>query len=159
MVGDLAIFMVQNDLNAGNIAEKGKNLDFPDSVVSYFEGMMGQPQDGFPADIQNVVLKGKTPITCRPGELLKPIDFDEAAEQMKPFCPEPQMRDIVSYCLYPSVLKDYYAQLNEYSDLSCLDTPVFFNGLKPGEVTEVEIEDGKTIIIKFVGVGESSEDS
>jgi len=158
MVGDLAIFMVQNDLDAGNIVEKGEKLAFPDSVVSYFEGMMGQPQDGFPEDIQKIVLKGAKPITCRPGELLEPIDFDDIANQMKPFCLEPEMRDIVSYCLYPSVLKSYYAQAQEYSDLSNLETPVFFNGMTPGETTTVEIEAGKILIIKLNGIGEINED-
>ena len=158
MVGDLAIFMVQNDLTAENIVEKGKNLAFPDSVVSYFEGMMGQPQDGFPEDIQEIVLKGTKPITCRPGELLEPIDFDEVANQMKPFCPKPEMRDIVSYCLYPNVLKSFYGQSQEYSDLSNLDTPIFFNGLTPGETTAVEIESGKVLIIKLNGIGELNEE-
>ena len=76
VVGDLAIFMVQNDLTPENIVEKGANIDFPDSTVSYFEGMMGQPEGGFPQDIQKVVLKGKKAITCRPGELLPPEDFE-----------------------------------------------------------------------------------
>jgi len=158
MVGDMAIFMVQNDLDADNLVEKGENLAFPDSVVSYFEGMMGQPQDGFPADIQDIVLKGRKPITCRPGELLEPIDFKEAADQMKPFCPDPAKRDIVSYCLYPNVLKSFYTQAQEYSDLSNLDTPVFFNGLTIGETTEVEIEAGKTLVIKLNGIGEINEE-
>jgi len=159
MVGDMAIFMVQNDLNAENIVEKGKNYDFPDSVVSYFEGMMGQPQGGFPKDIQEVVLKGKKPITCRPGELLPPVDFDEVAKQMQPFCPEPTMQDIVSYCLYPNVLKNYFTRAQDNSALSTLDTAVFFNGLQIGETTEVEIEDGKTLIIKLVNIGEINEDN
>ncbi|MCL2200380.1 MAG: pyruvate carboxylase [Oscillospiraceae bacterium] len=159
MVGDLAIFMVQNDLDAGNIAAKGKNLAFPDSVVSYFEGMMGQPQGGFPKDIQEAVLKDKKPISVRPGELLPEINFEEIRQEMHRFCPKPTMRDVVSYCLYPNVLKNYYNHLSEYSALSSLDTPVFFNGLQAGETTSVEIEDGKTLIIKLIGVGELDEDN
>src|SRR5699024_7910011 len=71
-VGDMAIFMVQNDLNKDNIYEKGKDMAFPDSIVSYFEGMMGQPVGGFPKDLQKIVLKDKEPIRNRPGELLPP---------------------------------------------------------------------------------------
>jgi len=159
MVGDMAIFMVQNDLDANNIVEKGQNLSFPDSVVSYFEGMMGQPQHGFPADIQEIVLKGKTPITCRPGELLPPINFEETVIQMQPFCPNPTNRDIVSYCLYPNVLKSYFTHEQEYSDLSNLLTPVFFNGMNPGDTTEVEIEPGKKLLIKLIGFGGLNEDN
>ena len=159
MVGDMAIFMVQNDLTADNLIEKGKNLTFPDSVVSYFEGMMGQPQDGFPADIQNIVLKGKTPITCRPGEHLKPINFDEVAKEMASFCPEPNMQDIVSYCLYPNVIRDFYKYAQEYSDLSPLDTPVFLYGMKPGDITEVEIDQGDTYVIKMINIGDLNQDN
>ena len=72
LVGDLAIFMVKNDLTPDNIVEKGQSLAFPDSSIAYFEGMMGQPVGGFPKDIQNIVLKDKKPITVRPGELLEP---------------------------------------------------------------------------------------
>jgi len=160
MVGDMAIFMVQNGLDASNIVEKGRNLAFPDSVVNYFEGMMGQPQGGFPTDIQEIVLKGKKPITGRPGEHLPPVDFDKIKEEMASFSPtEPNMQDIVSYCLYPRVLKDYLTHKQEYSDLSVLDTPVFFNGLTPGAATEVEIADGKTLFISLNNIGELDEEN
>jgi len=154
MVGDLAILMVQNDVTSENIVEKGKSLAFPDSVVSYFSGMMGQPQGGFPKDIQEVVLKGKKAITGRPGEALPPVDFDAVKAEMQSFCKNPSMQDIVSYCLYPKVLKDYFAHQQEYADLSAMDSPVFFNGMAPGQTTRIDIEDGKTLMIKLVSIGE-----
>ena len=104
MVGDLAIFMTQNNLTPETIVEKGEGLAFPDSVVSYFSGMMGQPANGFPKDLQRVVLKGKEPITCRPGELLEPVDFEEKKKEMASFTKDPSWRAVLSYCLYPKVL-------------------------------------------------------
>ncbi|MCL2578574.1 MAG: pyruvate carboxylase [Oscillospiraceae bacterium] len=159
MVGDFAIFMLQNNLDAQNITEKGKHLSYPDSVVSYFSGRMGQPQGGFPKDLQAVVLKGKEPITGRPGQHLAPADFEKVAEQMKPFCPDPTMRDIVAYCLYPKVVEAFYAHRRKYSDLSTLDTPVFYNGLAPGGATEVEIEEGKILLIHLVMIGDIEDDN
>ncbi|MCL1862690.1 MAG: pyruvate carboxylase [Defluviitaleaceae bacterium] len=159
MVGDFAIFMTQNHLTPENIVQKAKNLAFPDSVVSYFSGMMGQPQGGFPKDLQDIVLKGKPAITCRPGEHLAPLDFDDLKEKMSAFCPDPTMQDIVSYALYPKVLKDFYKHRAENSDLSILDTSVFFGGLRPGDFTEVEIEEGKTLLIKLVMIGDPDEDN
>jgi pyruvate carboxylase len=159
MVGDFAIFMTQNNLTPENIVEKAKNLAFPDSVVSYFSGMMGQPQGGFPKDLQEIVLKGAEAITCRPGEHLASVNFDEVAKEMQSFCPNPTMQDIVSYCLYPKVIKDFYAHRKENSDLSILDTPVFFGGLRPGEITEVEIEEGKTLLIRLVLIGDPDEEN
>ena len=101
MVGDLAIFMVQNELTPENIVERGEALTFPDSVVSYFKGMMGQPAWGFPEDLQKVVLKGEEPITCRPGELLEPVDFAAARREVEKFYPGASEQNIISWCLYP----------------------------------------------------------
>ncbi|MEG1166306.1 MAG: pyruvate carboxylase, partial [Oscillospiraceae bacterium] len=129
MVGDLAIFMVQNDLTPENIVERGEALTFPDSVVSYFKGMMGQPAWGFPEDLQKVVLKGEKPLTCRPGEILEPIDFDAIKQKITQFKPEPNMRDAISWCFYPKVLEDYWAHKKEYGYLMRMGSHVFFNGM------------------------------
>lgn len=154
VVGDLAIFMVKNGLNKDNILEKGKNLTYPDSAVAYFKGMMGQPVGGFPADLQKIVLKGEEPITVRPGEILEPADFNEIANTISEYLhDEPNMRNILSYALYPKVYRDYLRHLFEYGDLSNLESHVFFYGLKEGETAEIEIEEGKILIVKLVGIG------
>ena len=158
MVGDMAIFMVQNDLTPENIVERGAALAFPDSVVSYFEGMMGQPAWGFPKDLQKVVLKGKEPITCRPGELLPPADFEAAREHLKKFVEEPTNRDVLSYILYPKVVEDYFKKREEYGYIVRLGSHVFFHGLAVGETNKVNIEDGKTLVIKYIGKGEADEE-
>ncbi|WZL72857.1 pyruvate carboxylase [Clostridiaceae bacterium 35-E11] len=154
MVGDMAIFMVQNDLTPGNILEKGKDMAFPDSVVSYFEGMMGQPVGGFPEDLQKIVLKGKEPITCRPGELLPPVDFDAIGKLLKEKHQiEPTMKEILSYALYPKVFEDYLKFIKEYGELSRMESDVFFEGLNEGETCEVEVAEGKIFVIKLVQIG------
>jgi len=159
MVGDLAIFMVQNNLTKDNIVEKGKDLTFPDSVVAYFKGLMGQPMGGFPPELQKVVLKGEEPISCRPGELLPPVDFEAVKAKLRDELGiEPTMKSVLSYCLYPRVVEEYLRHLDEHADLSRMDTHVFFLGLDPGETTELTIEDGKTLVIKYIGLGELNED-
>ncbi|KJS22630.1 MAG: pyruvate carboxylase [Clostridiaceae bacterium BRH_c20a] len=159
VVGDLAIFMVKNHLSKDNIIEKGKDLTFPDSAVSYFKGLMGQPMGGFPPELQEVVLKGEKQVTDRPGALLEPVDFKQIFEILKNKCShEFEMKDVLSYCLYPRVFEDYQKFLQEYDDLSRMTTHVFFEGLNPGETTEMTIEDGKTLLIKYVNLGEINED-
>ncbi len=159
MVGDLAIFMVQNDLTPDNIVERGKTLSFPDSSLSYFKGMMGQPAWGFPEDLQKVVLKGEEAITCRPGELLPAVNFAKVKKDLNKICHEkPTDRDVISWCLYPKVVEDYYKNQGEYGYISHLDTHVFFHGLAVGETTMVKIEDGKTLAIKYLGLGDQNED-
>ncbi len=161
MVGDLAIFMVQNNLTKENIVEKAAQLNFPDSSISYFSGMMGQPLGGFPKDLQKAVLKGIEPIDCRPGELLPPVDFDAVIEDVKKITGNSDLnyhRAAISSCLYPKVVEEYLRHRVEYDDLSHLESHVFFDGLAAGEMTEVEIEHGKTLIIKFVGLGDLNDD-
>ncbi len=156
MVGDMAIFMVQNNLTPENIVEKGKGLNFPDSVITYFKGMMGQPPHGFPKDLQKVILKGEEPITCRPGELLEPADFDAIREEIRPLCPHDHigMREIISYILYPKVVKEYWEHEKEFGYLMRMGSHVFFNGLAMGERNLVQIESGKTLSIRYVGLGD-----
>lgn len=154
MVGDLAIFMVKNDLTPENIVKKGKDLAFPDSTVAYFEGMMGQPVGGFPLDIQSMVLKDKKPITCRPGELLEPANFDQIAKLLEEkHNIIPSMREVLSYALYPKVYEEYLEFIKKYGDLSRMNSPVFFNGISQGEVCEVEVDEGQIFIIKLVNIG------
>lgn len=154
MVGDLSIFMVKNDLTPENIYEKGSNLAFPDSVVAYFKGMMGQPEFGFPKKLQDIVLKGESPITCRPGELLPHEDFDKISKTLEEkFGFKPEKRDIISYCLYPDVYESYIKFKNTYGDLSKLGSDIFFHGLYEGETCEVEVSEGKTMIIKLNSIG------
>ncbi len=160
MVGDLAIFMVQNGLTPENIVERGAALTFPDSVVSYFKGMMGQPAWGFPEDLQKVVLKGEEPITCRPGELLEPVDFQKVEAEMRAFMGDDpiNMRAILSYCLYPKVYEEYRRHRKEYGYIMRMGSHVFFNGMALGETNKINIEDGKTLVIKYLGLGDLNED-
>lgn len=132
MVGDLAIFMVQNDLTPENIVKRGEGLTFPDSVVSFFKGMMGQPIGGFPPELQKVVLKGEEPIHCRPGELLEPIDFEAARREVEKFEPNPSNRTVISWCLYPKVVEEFVRHRREYGYIMRMGSHVFFNGMAIG---------------------------
>ena len=158
VVGDLAIFMVQNDLTPENIVERGKALAFPDSVVSYFKGMMGQPTWGFPEDLQKVVLKGEEPITCRPGKLLPPVDFDRLEQEVRKFRNDPERKDLISYAMYPKVYEDFCRHRKEYGYITRMGSHVFFNGMALGETNKINIEDGKTLVIKYLGLGDHNDD-
>ncbi|MDR2940610.1 MAG: pyruvate carboxylase [Clostridiales bacterium] len=157
MVGDMAIFMVQNELSPSNIIEKADSLTFPDSVVSYFKGMMGQPAWGFPEGLQKAVLKGEEPITCRPGELLAPIDFDKARKEVEKIEANPNDRTVISWCLYPKVVEEFIRHREEYGYISRMSSNIFFNGMNVGETDKITIEDGKTIFIKYLGLGDLNE--
>ncbi|QIB69129.1 pyruvate carboxylase [Aminipila butyrica] len=152
-VGDMAIFMIQNDLTAENIYEKAADIDFPDSIVSYFEGMMGQPQGGFPEELQKLVLKGKKPITCRPGELLEPEDFEYIRKGLVDKLDlEGTDQEVLSYALYPKVFVDYVQSIRKDGDFRMMGSDIFFHGLAEGETCEIKIGEGKILVIKLVDV-------
>lgn len=153
-VGDMAIFMVQNDLTKDNIYEKAKDMAFPDSIVSYFKGMMGQPLGGFPEKLQQLVLKGEKPITCRPGELLEPEDLNKVREYLEiKYNREFNNKDLLSYVMYPKVYEDYLTHLGDQGDLSRMNSHVFFYGIKEGETCEVHIDEGKILVVKLLEIG------
>ncbi|HWL13604.1 MAG TPA: pyruvate carboxylase, partial [Ureibacillus sp.] len=159
VVGDMALFMVQNDLNEENIYTRGTTIDFPDSVVEFFQGYLGQPHGGFPVELQKVILKDREAITIRPGELLEPVDFKELEQTIEQkFGRSATKQDVLAYALYPKVFEQYVSAVNQFGDISVLDTPTFFYGLKLGEEIEVEIEKGKTLIIKLIEIGEPQHD-
>ncbi|MFZ0474398.1 MAG: pyruvate carboxylase [Halobacillus sp.] len=159
VVGDMALYMVQNGLNEDDVYERGDSLDFPDSVVEFFQGYLGQPYGGFPAELQRIVLKGRKPLQVRPGELLDPVDFNNLKETLfHSLDRQVTSFDMISYALYPKVFMDYQKFTEQYGDMSVLDTPTFFYGMRLGEEIEVEIEQGKTLIVKMVSIGEAQVD-
>jgi len=159
VVGDMALFMVQNDLTEENIFERGLTIDFPDSVVELFQGYLGQIPGGFPQELQKVILKDREAITVRPGELLEPVNFKEIEKTLTEKFGRPvSHKDIIAYALYPKVFEDYVTAIDLFGDISVLDTPTFLYGLKLGEEIEVEIEKGKTLIIKLIEIGEPQHD-
>ncbi len=159
VVGDMALFMVANNLTAADVIDGPRELAFPESVVEFFEGRLGEPPGGFPAKLQQRVLRGRLPMTGRPGATLPPADFAATkADLQKLIGRQVNDKEVVTQLLYPRVFPEYAAVEAKYSDLSVLPTPVFFYGMEPGEEVSIDIERGKTLIVKFLTVGDPHED-
>jgi pyruvate carboxylase len=155
VVGDMALFMVANNLTPRDVLEGDRDLAFPESVVELFEGKLGQPVGGFPEKLQKRVLRGRQPLTDRPGASLPAVDIAATRKMLaERFKRAVSAEDTLSYLLYPRVFPDFVAHQRKYSDTSVLPTPVFFYGMDPGEEISVDIETGKTLIIKFLTVGD-----
>ena len=154
VVGDMALFMVQNNLTEQDVYDKGDVLDFPQSVVEFFEGRIGIPYQGFPEKLQKIVLKGKKPLTERPGKSLAPADFEAIRQKLTDAGYKHEDEDINAYCQYPKVFKDFNETVKKYGDVSVLDTPTFFFGMKKNEEVHVEIEEGKDLIITLINISD-----
>lgn len=148
VVGDMALYMVQNDLDEQAVIRDGHKLDFPESVVSFFKGEIGQPVNGFNKELQQAVLKGQKSLTKRPGEYLEPVDFEALREELQQKQQDKVTdEDLISYALYPKVYEQYVQTYEKFGDVSILDTPTFFFGMRDNETVEIEIDKGKILII------------
>ncbi len=173
MVGDFAIFLVQNDLlvtvrddfettverTRARVMENAPRLDFPQSVVQYFQGYLGHPPGGFPEALRAAVLKGLPVLDGRPSDRLEPLDLDALGDELgKQFGHQLRRCEVVSAALYPRVMRDHLAFRQRHGDVSILDTPSYFYGLEPGRDVWVELEEGKTLVIRLDAVSEPNED-
>jgi pyruvate carboxylase len=160
VVGDMALFMVQNDLDENTVLTRGKAIDFPDSVIEFFSGHIGQPHGGFPKELQKIILKDREAITVRPGELLEDADFEQMRDELNKKLNRPvTSHEVLSYALYPKVFEEYSAIYKEFGDVSVMATPEFLYGLRLGEEVEIQIEKGKTLIVKLVSISEPQSDA
>ena len=159
VVGDMALFMVSNRLSAADVLDPNRPLAFPESVVEFFEGRLGRPPGGFPKKLQQRILGDRQPLRRRPGADMPPADFDGVTRTLqREMQSEPTRRDILSHLLYPRVFKEFAEHRRTYSDTSVLPTHVYFYGLEPNQELNVEIEPGKTLVIKLLTVGDRHPD-
>ena len=158
-VGDMALFMVANDLTTADVLDPQRELAYPSSVVDLISGRMGKPYGGFPAMVKKRILKETKALKGRPGSSLKPVNFIDEAEKVAQITGKaPTRRDVLSHVMYPKVYEDYVAHRKQYSDTSRLPTPVYFYGLKRNEEVAIEIETGKTLIIKSLAISDPTAD-
>ncbi len=151
VVGDMALYMLTHNLTPETLLERGAEIQFPESVVGLFAGEIGYPEGGFPRRLQEVVLRGRKPVEGRMAELMPPVDFAATrAEVEGKIHHKASEEDVLSYLMYPKVFSDFAAHRRHYADVSVVPTETFFYGMQPGEETEVTIEPGKTLYIKFI---------
>lgn len=159
VVGDLALYMVSNNLSKEDILTKGEGISFPESVRSFFRGDLGQPHGGFPEQLQRIVLKDEKPYSDLPNAHLQPIDFDKDFADFKAkFDPSVSFLDFLSYKFYPKVFEEYYVHHKEFGDVSMIPTPEFFYGMKNNQEVLVDIGEGKTLIVKLLYPSDPDED-
>lgn len=157
-VGDMALFLVANDLSCRDVMDSQRDLAFPHSVIDLLSGRMGQTEGGFPPLVCQRILRGEAPPADRPGGSLLPADFAQATAVVEKIVERPpSRREVISWLLYPKVFEEFAAHQKLYSDTSVLPTPAFFYGLEPGQEIGSDIEAGKTLIVRLLTVGDPHE--
>ncbi|NNC70444.1 MAG: pyruvate carboxylase, partial [Flavobacteriaceae bacterium] len=163
VVGDMAIFMVTNDLKPKDVLERGDEISFPESVINFFKGDLGQPVGGFPKKLQKIILKNKKPYKNRPNARLQPINFTKEYEAFekkfqKGFTRPIEFEDFLSYSLYPKVFEQAHEFYKQYANVTSIPTKNFFYGMEPREEIMVELEPGKTVLVQLLSIGEANDE-
>lgn len=159
VIGDMAQYMISNDLTVEDVMEKGGDISFPESVKSFFRGDLGQPVGGFPKKLQKLVLKDEKPYDTRPNAHLEPIDFEKEFTSFKRkftkgMGRELQITDFLSFKLYPKVFVDAYNKHVKFGNVMNIPTKNFFYGMEVGEEIMVELDRGKNVLISLMLKGE-----
>ena len=96
----------------------------------------------------------------RAGVDMPPADLRAAARRGRARRPSRAVTDqqFASYLMYPKVFTDYAADRRRFSDVAILPTPVFFYGMEPGQEISIDLERGKTLIVRYVTHSEPHED-
>jgi len=159
VVGDMALLMITSGLTKEKVLDPANDVAFPESVVQLFRGDIGQPYGGFPQALQKKILKDQKPLTERPGAHLPPADLDAERQKIQQKLPRQVTDDdLASYLMYPRVWMDYISDRLLFGDVSILPTPVFFYGMEAGQEITIDIERGKTLIVRYVATSEAHED-
>jgi pyruvate carboxylase len=159
VVGDMTLFMASSGISCEQVLDPAREVAFPESVVQLFRGELGQPYGGFPPALQRKVLKGAPPLTGRSGAALAAVDLDAERARIQQRLPRPVTdEDLASSLMYPRVWADYARERLQYGDPSMLPTAVFFYGMEPGQEISVDLERGKTLIVRYVATSEPHED-
>ena len=160
VVGDLALYLLSHGMTVKDLEAlpPDHQLTLPNSVADMFMGSLGQPEGGWPLKLQSIVLRGKQPSSGRPGENLPPVDFAQAANKVKEQTGSDSRTDLLSYLMYPDVFVKFATARSMYGELEVLPTPAFFYGLEERREVTVELEPGKTLIIRLLTVGEPRAD-
>jgi len=159
VVGDMALLMVTSGLSRAAVLDPDTEIAFPESVVRLFHGDVGQPHGGFPQALQRKILKGAEPRKHRAGVEMPPADLAQLRIEADARAARTVTdQQFASYLMYPAVFSEYAADRRRFSDVAILPTPVFFYGMEPGQEISVDLERGKTLIVRYVTQSEPHED-
>ncbi len=159
VVGDMALMMVSQNLTRSQVEDPAVDVAFPESVVGFFKGDLGQPPNGFPEALQRKVLKGQEPITVRPGSLLPDADLAAVRADVEAQIDRKVTEtELASFLMYPKVFVDYARAEATYGPVEVLPTPTYFYGLQPGGEITPDLERGKTLVVQCLAIGETDEE-
>ena len=159
IVGDMALYMITNDLTVKEVEDPNIKINFPQSVVEFFKGELGIPYGGFPIKLQKKILQGLEPLNARPGAIFPPTNLEVEKNNLEKLInTSVNNQNLASYLMYPNVFLNLINFQKEFSDPSILPTPLFFYGPKVDNEYSLQIDKGKSLIIRYLTKGKTKPD-
>ena len=159
IVGDMALYMIANDLTVSDVEDTNFKIAFPQSVIEFFKGEIGVPHGGFPPKLQKKILGDQKPLKDRPGVTLHSVNLEQERIKLEKLIDLPiTNRSLASYLMYPNVFLDFINFQKQFSDTSILPTPLFFYGPKIDNEYSLKIDEGKSLIIRYLTKGRTKPD-
>ncbi len=151
VVGDMALYMITNDLTPEDVLNPDKDISFPSSVVEFFKGEIGIPIGGFPEKLQKKVLGNEKQLTKRAGSVLPNVNLEnEKLKLEQKYDEKINNQQLASYLMYPKVFENFMDHRQSFSDTSILSTELFFYGPRPDKEYSLPIDKGKNLIVRYL---------
>ena len=146
VVGDLALALVGAGADPAEFESNPEKFDIPSSVVGFLAGDLGTPPGGWPEPFRTKALKGRT---------ITPVDAELSAEDEQALARDP--RRTLNRLLFPGPTQEFERSRELYSDLSILSTREFLHGLAPGQEHEIDLQQGKRLLLGVQSISDADE--
>ncbi|WP_244929717.1 pyruvate carboxylase [Nocardioides sp. W7] len=149
VIGDLALHLVAVGADPAEFAENPGSFDIPDSVIGFLNGELGDPPGGWPEPFRTKALEGRT--WKAPAEELTAEASESLAGSSE------TRRRTLNELLFPGPTKTFAEARSAYGDTSVLPTMDYLYGLRRGDEHEVELDEGKTLLVGLQSISEPDE--
>ncbi len=146
VVGDLALHLVAAGADPAEFAEDPGSFDVPASVIGFLSGELGNPPGGWPEPFRTKALAGRT---------IKPVEEQLSAEDLEGLATD--RRATLNRLLFPGPSDEFEQSRAEYGEVALLPTDAFLYGLRPDREIEVEIDEGRLMLLGLEAVGEADD--
>ena len=136
VVGDLALHLVAVGADPKEFADEPSRFDVPDSVIGFLSGELGVPPGGWPEPFRTKALAGRTP---------KPVVAELDEGEVKGLATD--RRATLNRLLFPGPTREFDESCERHGNLSVLPTACFLYGMQPGREYEVDLEEGKRLLL------------
>jgi pyruvate carboxylase len=143
VVGDLALALVGRGADPSDFEANPASYDIPESVIGFLNGDLGDPPGGWPEPFRSKALAGR---------VTRPVETELSEADATALAEAP--RRTLNRLLFPGPTRDYEEAVEDFGELTVLNTREFLHGVRLGTEVDVPIERGKSLVLSVQAIGE-----